>query len=393
MKYDDRLYGEWELPPFLKRLIHTKEMIRLRNITQSILPNDLIVFGPVNSRFQHCLGAAYLATKVLENNPHLATDYQVLLPVSLLLHDAGNPPLSHLGEVFLRLVAHEDGESFLAHILDGSETETVLRELGLWIPQVVNMVTGRLKPISDVVNGTLDLDNLDNVGRFASTVNLQVEKFDAVQIASCFRLSNSRLGFDEWTLLDSCLFEVQKWQNARAAVYGKVYSQPQLNISAMIYRAMEFAYCEDRLPKHFFYYNDSEAIQYLLGCCGPETAYLVDRAVRWDWYQQVFLDATWHAKPPEKLEKLVSDWTARKKLADLIASRLGIPQEKVCVRIFEGKEKRKVCLPFVSSTGGEARYFFQESDDVPIHRMAVYVPEEFTDKRDAIKEIMRAETK
>ena len=66
MLYRDPLYGEWELPRFLEKISQTKEMVRLRGITQSVLPNKMTPYGTIPSRFHHGLGVAYLATKVLE---------------------------------------------------------------------------------------------------------------------------------------------------------------------------------------------------------------------------------------------------------------------------------------------------------------------------------------
>ena len=122
MRYYDALYNvEWELPKIVEKIIHTKEMARLRNITQGIMPNNLNVRGPLPSRFQHSMGVCILAKEVLNQNPKLFENGSSnLLTVSALLHDAGNPPFSHLSEPFLKEVTGHDGESFLIEILDGS---------------------------------------------------------------------------------------------------------------------------------------------------------------------------------------------------------------------------------------------------------------------------------
>src|SRR3989338_9730345 len=194
MIYKDVLYGEWELPEFLKKISQTKEMARLRGITQSSIPNTMNPCGAIPSRFHHGLGVAYLATKVSEKNPQIS-DYAVLLRASALLHDAGNPPFSHLSEPFLMEMTGMNGESFLAEVLAGGETEKILEEYGLNLEQFVKFVTGEDKPLSDVLNGTMDIDNLDNVARYAYFTGQKGAKYDGVKIASSFRFSGS-----EWML-------------------------------------------------------------------------------------------------------------------------------------------------------------------------------------------------
>ena len=101
MRYYDPLYDiEWTLPPFIEKIVHTKEMARLRNIVQGIMPNNLNVLGPLPSRFQHGMGVCFLAQEVVRNNRDKLGGFDMLLPISALLHDAGNPPFSHLSEPF-----------------------------------------------------------------------------------------------------------------------------------------------------------------------------------------------------------------------------------------------------------------------------------------------------
>src|SRR3989338_4475480 len=109
MRYYDAFYGEWELPEIVERIIHTKEMARLRNIVQGTLPNNLNVLGPFPSRFQHSMGVCYLAQEVLKQNSNVLKDFGMLLLVSALLHDGGNPPFSHLSEPFLKEATGYDG--------------------------------------------------------------------------------------------------------------------------------------------------------------------------------------------------------------------------------------------------------------------------------------------
>lgn len=385
MRYRDPLYDEWELPNYLERLIKTKEMVRLRNIAQSVLPNDLMPYGPIPSRFQHGLGVARLAMTVMENNPCLKP--YLILPVSALLHDAGNSALSHLGEHFLKELTGHDGESFLITMLDGSETEKILKELGLSVEEVTYFVTGNSKPFSDILNGSMDIDNLDNVGRYNLAASLDAEKFDAIKIASSFRFDFNR---SRWAILDreGCWEETQKWKTARAVVYGSIYSRLHLSVAMMIHRAVEIAFCESELSLDFFRLNDVEAINYLATRCNLRTKRLVDRARRWDWYDEVVSIET--TDPSERFKMLASNWRGRKLVADVICRDYGREPDEVCVLVGRGRDKRKISVPFVSDAGVER---FDSGDDSQIYRLKVWVPKEaplnMYEVRETVEEMIR----
>ena len=384
VKYKDALYGEWELPDFLKRLAMTKEMVRLRNITQSVLPNDFMPRGPIPSRFQHGLGVARLADAVLENYPD-PFDYKIFLLIAALLHDAGNPPFSHLCEPFLKEATGYDGESFLKVLLDGSEAEKILKEYKISVGEITAYVTGNARPFSDILNGSMDIDNLDNVGRYNLSANLGAEKFNAIKIASSFRLNHSGC-FDNksgWFILDkdSVWEEAQKWKKARRIVYSSIYGTPHLSVAMMVYRAVEIAFFENEIGFDFFLFNDHEAIAYLLTKCNSRTRRLVEKARRWDWYEEIIAIET--ANPTLKLKELASNWKSRKYIADKLCERFsrGEP-DAFCVYIGKGKDKRKIIVPFVYDTGDKR---FDLCDDSPIYRFKVWMDRKETVNRKELK--------
>ncbi len=381
MRYRDNLYGEWELPEYLTKLAATREMVRLRNITQSVLPNDLTPFGPIPSRFHHGLGVARLAVEVLKNNPELS-DYNLILPIAALLHDAGNSPLSHLGEHFLKESTGHDGESFLAVMLDGSETEKILKEYGIDVSYISQFVSGLKKPHSTVLNGSMDIDNIDNVGRHNMAAHLHAESFDALQIASHFRYDQRH---ELWFLCDqdTVWTECQKWQNARATVYHFIYSIPNLTIAMMVYRAVEIAFCEGELKKDFFFFNDHEAIAYLHATCNKRTQHLIEKVRRWQWYDEIVSLAT--QKPSEGFKDLATHWRGRQFVADSVCAYFGIELENLCAYVGRGNDKRNITVPFIAESGA-VRY--DTSDSEPLYRLKIWVAPNISVDRQTIQDFV-----
>jgi HD superfamily phosphohydrolase len=371
MRYYDAVYARqyndgWELPPILEELSHTVEAVRARELTQAVMPNYLNIYGPIPSRFQHGMGVAFLTWIMLRKNTALADDSDLIL-ASALMHDWGLPCLSHLPEYFLEKSTGMDGESFLKYVLENScDAIDVLRDFDVDYKDVIKIVTGGSGPLGAVLKGSMDLDNLDNVLRYALAAALPGRKPNVIEIADSFRFNG-----EEWVLMDRCLQSVKRWQACRQAVYSKVYGQPHLSPAMMIFRAIDLAYREGRIDTDFFLMSDGEAIEYLAGFAGGPSI-LAQRLICWEWYQEVFsAESSYSASV---IGALARDSENRGKIADLICEELGLEPEDICVYAGVGKEKRRITVPFVSANGNEV--FLDDSDDAPVYRFKVFASPE-----------------
>lgn len=378
MRHHDLLYGEWEFPPIVAELFRTKELARLRDISQTTIPNLFLPRGFVSSRAHHGLGVARLAEIVLRENPSLAP-YRETLYAASLLHDAGNPPFCHLTEPFLR-AAHDgkDGESFLEEVLAGSEAERVLLRRGVLPRDVLGFVTGSLSPLSDILNGSLDIDNLDNVGRYAACTALPTEAYDARGIAASFRFDGSR-----WTLSAEVLPEVRRWQSARQAVYDLVYNTDHIIVQAMLSRAIGLAFRAGEIRREFFLMSNAPAVEYLAESPVQGTRILMDRLARFSWYEEVFRIE--ELNPAPALCELAESWEGAMRLADAVAERLGVPPYEVSVFVEFGKHKRRIRLPFVHEDGSE--FFDESSEEAPLH-LGIFVSPELRAERSVVEGVV-----
>src|SRR6202008_4495887 len=96
MQYHDPLYGSWQLPELIQRLLCTDRFKRMDGISLSILPDTLRPDGRrMATRLEHCLGAARVASEVTRHND-LDERLKALIVLSASMHDIGNPPFAHL---------------------------------------------------------------------------------------------------------------------------------------------------------------------------------------------------------------------------------------------------------------------------------------------------------
>uniref|UniRef100_A0A672LDH8 HD domain-containing protein n=1 Tax=Sinocyclocheilus grahami TaxID=75366 RepID=A0A672LDH8_SINGR len=136
--FNDPIHGHMELHPLLVKIIDTPQFQRLRHIKQ--LGGTYLVYpGASHNRFEHSLGVAYLAgrlVKVLHNNqPELKITKQDFLCVQIagLCHDLGHGPFSHVFDGLV-IPQHEQMSVLMFDDIVKSlkaENEDVLKEHGL----------------------------------------------------------------------------------------------------------------------------------------------------------------------------------------------------------------------------------------------------------------------
>jgi HD superfamily phosphohydrolase len=378
MIYRDPLYGKWELPPVIQELVQSQAMDRYRKITMSLLPNSMEPLGTIPSRFHHGLGVCFLALKVDPTGlPWQKVNFNPLtLPVAAFLHDIGNPPFSHLSEPFLKEVRGKDAEAFAAEMIADTDIPEILEKYDIPIEAVLDFIAGRLKPYSDILNGSLDVDNLDTF-RYDYFAKLGGIDYDPVKIAGSFRFENNC-----WVLDKSCRSNVAAWKMHRAMVYRKAYSSQHLSAVSMVHRALEFAFLEGELNPNFFFLSDEGAVDYLRIKCNQKTVKLMEMASRWQWYDLAYDFET--TEPGEWLLAASAKWQSRMDLADLVNLNLGVPKESVCCYIDRGRDTRKVEIPF--SEGGKLE--FDNEKETPIYRIKIFTDPAIGDHKEGIKKIV-----
>ncbi|KAF1777040.1 HD domain [Phytophthora cactorum] len=173
----DSVHGLMTFEPICMRIIDTLQFQRLRNLHQLGAAN-FVYIGATHSRFEHCLGVAYLAEKMIESirshQPWLpiAKEDVTCIKIAALCHDLGHGPFSHVfdgisGYVFLSA----DGEQISVEDYGLTQQDvTFIKEL-IWggpLHKFQRHLRGRpsrdQRFLYDIVNNAhsgLDVDKLD----------------------------------------------------------------------------------------------------------------------------------------------------------------------------------------------------------------------------------------
>lgn len=256
----DPLYGRFDLPWALSELAQIPEVRRLSQVRLlNTLTPSLGVLGELR-RYSHTLGVLHLAR---QTPMHFFSDEEILaFWASVLLHDIGTPPFGHLLEYELKERAAEgwSHEEFIrrmlwrfhipensAHQIFGGRTleaAETLKRFGISIG-LVDQIIDRRHPLSKLLFGSIDLDNLDNIARMAWALGIE----GGVQAS--FRIA-SGLGVDRQgeLLLEKEQFyeDVARWSYIRRLVYEIiVFDPPTVAAQAVLSEALRIALDNDLL--------------------------------------------------------------------------------------------------------------------------------------------------
>ncbi|NMB57235.1 HD domain-containing protein [Candidatus Beckwithbacteria bacterium] len=379
MQYLDPLYGQLEIDEREWQLFQTQALTRIRDISLSAVPPVATASGMVGSRFEHSVGVAYLAKILTMQNDfkHLAAD----LYLASLFHDIGSPPFSHITEKFMEEITGESHEVFASQMLYAEDSQKAIKNYGGNLDHIYKLIIGETKPWSDLINGSIDLDNIDNSLRWGLATGIFNHKFyEPEDIIQAYVWANNQL-----SLKLNFYPHIQKWELCRRLIYDVVYSNLNLIPESMLFRALQFAYEDNELKKDFFSFTDSQALYFLEYKANQLTRKLMKDMRFWHLY----LPAGKIIKADtisETVKTFCTVWQERQKIADIIAHSLGVKKEEVTV--YAGKDRgfKKIHLPFI----GDGEIVEHQPLQKLFWRIKVFLHPKHKDKVPAVQELLES---
>lgn len=253
----DSLFGIIHFPEFVWEIIPTTELQRLREIRLCNV-NSLCLTGGANiNRYEHAIGTCYLALQCLDNWPTLnpiTNDERRQLVIAALLHDTLNAPLGHSIQYTESKAGYEPEKHFKGAIAEGHAEHYDYRSAQLEpiffkmngnlihklskrdISAVGNIISGKGR-LGPLINGSIDLDNIDNVYRFAYHLGIIRSGRTALELAKSIYIEGGRL-----TIKQESIPLLYEWFNVRKRLYNFLLLNPQeFSAKCMLEEAFEFA--------------------------------------------------------------------------------------------------------------------------------------------------------
>ena len=185
--FRDPVHGDIQLPQgVICELIDHPDFQRLRRIRQLGVCYSTF-HGAEHSRFQHTLGACWLAFQVVRNwtwqqQVELTPQEVQATLCAVLLHDVGHGPFSHALEHVFTGVDHES----IGWELIRSRFRGVLERHGVEPEMVISILRGDYprRLLHELISGQLDVDRMDYLQRDSLFTGTRYGLFDVQRILS-----------------------------------------------------------------------------------------------------------------------------------------------------------------------------------------------------------------
>jgi|ERR1041385_4296467 HD superfamily phosphohydrolase len=292
----DPLYGAFESPNFLDRLILAPEVRRLMGVRLLNAPSPSLPTLSEVRRFSHTLGVLRLALL----NPHhgLTRDEVRALTATILIHDAATPPFAHLLEYYLKDRIGWDHESALPDLLTGhnffgNSAHQILPGEQLRFKRLcdasridfdlVLQIVRKAHRSSALLFGALDFDNLDNVLRMAWALGLSAPIAPFLHIARELAVSID----GEIMLSERHAPSVLVWADTRQKVYEiLVFDAVTVAIQAVLTKAIRLLFGQSDISDIQWANRDGDFLDLLAR--SPQTKELMLRSFNRNLPSQIF---------------------------------------------------------------------------------------------------------
>lgn len=238
----DPIYGYIRLTEVEKNIIDTLAVQRLRRIRQ-LAGAEYIYPAANHTRFEHVLGAMYLAGVVVENLPaHLSPEEMQKVRLAALLHDVGHAPFSHLFEPMLVKYLNRNHEDMSSWIIAESELSDVINSQGFDPRELSGLAVGKVttseKPyLSQIISGSFDVDKMDFVVRDSYHTRAGYGSIDVFRLIYTMDVLDGNLAVDITALPSLESLIVARLESFRAIYFHRACRAVQM----MLLKALDAA--------------------------------------------------------------------------------------------------------------------------------------------------------
>lgn len=237
----DPIYGYIRLTETEKKVVDTGPVQRLRRIGQ-LSGAEYVYPAATHSRFEHVLGAMYLAGVVAQNLPvDLDENERRTLKVAALLHDVGHAPFSHLFEPMLMKYLGKTHEDMSTRIILESELADVLLGDG-FDPKVISTLSvGKLgNPkgafLNQIIRSSVDVDKMDFVLRDSYHTGAGYGDIDIFRLIYTMDVLNGNLAVDITALSTLESLILARLESFRTIYFHRTSRAAQI----MLMKALEY---------------------------------------------------------------------------------------------------------------------------------------------------------
>ena len=344
-------------------LIDTPEFQRLRRVRQLGLAY-FAYQSAEHSRFTHSLGAAHLATRILDKLSQkyaIAPEERIAVRAAALLHDIGHGAFSHVIESILAF--HHEQFTIDAMLSEETGVGKILsaysKELAV---NVASIIRGDYHNVAlaQIVSSQLDADRMDYLLRDSLMTGAKYGIYDLEWVIKSIEMDQQS---GHLYVSTPGIYAVEDYLQARYYMFRQVYFHRTLRSAEAVLKVL--------LKRALDLYKKNAAIWFR-----PDSAFeKVLRGEHLSLAEHLSIDDTdvlfyikqWQHSEDKILSDLASRFLNRKLFK---AFDLDMPEEEVPGFVDEARQRVENAgydpqYYFVDDTGGDARYYFytRNADD------------------------------
>lgn len=344
----DPIHGDITFSERETKVIDTVELQRLRGLRQLGTAN-LVYPGCVHTRFEHSLGTAATAKKIIKalrrNGYKIDSELEELVTIAALLHDITHLPYGHTLEDEFQIFPRHDLDQRFQRLLTVGEIGAVLARLGIKA-SILDLLNSRSESkdfpqwVREIISSTIDADVLDYLRRDAYFAGL-VHNYDE-RVFSYFTIIDDSLGINlEKHGLDrlDARSEILHLLRFRYFMMERVYAHHAKIISgAMIAKAVQLATDYGLTEDQLLQLNDFSLLEKLKQLARDyqdrKISNLVARFQSRNLYKRAYVLSTNQLNQKERCqlcEKLTGAKKERLIMEAELAENLGLSPEEVII--------------------------------------------------------------
>ncbi|MEQ8767262.1 MAG: HD domain-containing protein [Planctomycetota bacterium] len=298
----DAVHGDMELGDADLAVLDTPEVQRMRGIRQ--LGTARLIYPSANhTRFDHSLGTAHLARKILasieaNSDTRFEEEEHRLATLAGLCHDVTHIPYGHTIEDERRLFERHDTPERIEAVVGHGELGKTLRQLGC-LKEILAILGARKKStavrpfLKELICGTICADLLDYLARDSLFCGL-AQRYDE-RIFRYFRIQDDHLVLTtskDGLLREDALSEIIALLRLRYTLSERVYfHHAKVSSGAMVSKLVEIGLRHGLVLEDLFWQMDDSLLPMLRSRFGrdPELDRVALRVERRRLYKRCFV--------------------------------------------------------------------------------------------------------
>ncbi len=319
----DPVHGSITIPDWCVKLLDTPQLQRLRRIKQLGFAS-LVYPGANHTRFEHSVGVTHIVLS-LKDKMECGEREKRECVAAALLHDVAHAPFSHSSEILLRKYLRFRHENLIP-VIRGSEVEDLLKEEGLRIRKVADIVSGE---VTSIVSGDIDADRMDYLVRDSHYTGVAYGVFDIQRLMERIKFQGM-----EPVIEGRALRAAESLLLSRFMMYPTVYHHHVCRIARKMYEKAISTCIEDGLlkPEELLRMDDYDMVSFLRSVEG----YPREMMKRLD-ERRLYKRAIYVSRQRIHFEKIEPVRAERE-----IAEEAGVREEDVIVDAPEEEEAREL---------------------------------------------------